>query len=115
MFPNYPFSLAPRWISRIAAALIVLVVSVVVVVNVQIKDLSKQWKSYSELDLRKRQLLRDIRVAAGYSGFIHHFKNFIVRRERSDYIEAGEKLAKLEQSIAEFSRFDLTPAERQAL
>lgn len=74
-----------------------IVVSILVVVLVaglhwRITSLNREWKSYAQQDLQLRENLRSVRKAAGYGGFIHHFKNYVLRREPEYYDQAGRDL-----------------------
>mgnify|MGYP003334262514 FL=1 len=65
-----------------------------------IHSLASDWAEYSEADRVDLSYLRDLRVATGYGGFIHNFKNYVLRREPSYYIEAGRRLDEIEDSLS---------------
>ena len=82
----------------------------------QIKDISKinkLWESITHSSITNASTLAEIERELGYSGFIHHFKNYIIRREERYFFQAQQhykqaKLLfnKLRQSVINPSNLD---------
>lgn len=78
-------------------------------------DLQKTWGTHSALHLEKVELLQKIRSELGYNGFIHHFKNYVIRRN-SHYLSAAESsMFRSLQYLNELQSSLQSPAELDAL
>ncbi|NOU49700.1 diguanylate cyclase [Pseudoalteromonas sp. JBTF-M23] len=51
----------------------------------------------------------------GYGGFIHNFKNFVLRGEQIYFIRAQQELSSIYRSIDKFSQFELSEKESQSI
>ncbi len=77
-----------------------------------------QYTNVRQLDSDAHAFARQIellRNAFGYGGFIHHFKNFLLRRTQASYALAGAGLDSLGVTAAELEQFTHDLAEREAL
>lgn len=74
-----------------------------------------RWAAYETVIDKKASLISALRGALGYGGFIHHFKNFILRQElhRVPAIEASLEAA--EDAIAAYHALNPPAMEAQAL
>lgn len=67
------------------AAITASVVGVIVLYGVQsiqrINEVEERWAIYNESATEGGRLLNDITRQMGYGGFIHNFKNYILRRD----------------------------------
>lgn len=73
------------------------------------------WDAYNEGPARKTALLSELRGALGYGGFIHAFKNAVIRKNPS-YVESARQSQKvIEQSLAAYRALGATTEEAAAL
>ncbi|SDG88086.1 PAS domain S-box-containing protein/diguanylate cyclase (GGDEF) domain-containing protein [Roseospirillum parvum] len=73
------------------------------------------WSTVAEHTDRKLILYADIRAAFGYGGFIHAFKNLILRGDLMYYFTAAHHMHRLDQNIHLYRALPLTEAETAAL
>lgn len=66
-------------------------------------------------DIGKPRLAVELRRAIGYSGFIHGFKNYVLRQEEVYATRARQGLATATQIIREWRTFPISQAEELAL
>ena len=69
----------------------------------------------SAAQLSKARMLADIRAAIGYGGFIHDFKNFLLRHDIELHNRADLRLHEAEQVIERYRQQPITRAEEVAL
>ena len=62
-------------------------------------DVSDDWTHYQETAHRKAIYLSDIRRAFGYGGFIHNFKNYVLRRQDRYLMLAERDMQRLQVAI----------------
>ncbi len=60
---------------------------------------------------QKQKILSNIKSIIGYGGFIHHFKNYILRGDEKYKIKAKEDYEKLLALIDEYKKLGATPQE----
>ncbi len=65
--------------------------------------------------VRKGEVLARLRSTVGYGGFIHDFKNYVLRQEDYRPAQLEEELKLFREMVAEYRRLDLSPAETGAL
>jgi len=75
----------------------------------------EQIKANDEQDKSKYRLIVKLRSSMGYDGFIHHFKNAILRSNIDKLNIAEEKLEHSVNFLKEYKKLDLTQAEKIAL
>ncbi len=75
----------------------------------------EQIKANLEQDKSKYRLLVRLRANMGYDGFIHHFKNAVLRSNIDKLNTAKAKLAASFSLLAEYGKLVLSPAEKNAL
>lgn len=63
----------------------------------------------------KYQLLTHFRSALGYGGFIHHYKNAILRHDHNRLQLAHEKLETAQSLLTQYSTLELSTNEKQAI
>jgi len=74
-----------------------------------------QWEQASAAQAKQDYLFARLLHQAGYGGFIHNFKNLVLRQDLK-YLNAAENNRKeLQTSLQEYAALALTPEERQAL
>ena len=65
--------------------------------------------------VRKGEVLGRLRSAVGYGGFIHDFKNYVLRQEDDRPARLAEDLKRFRAMVAEYRGLDISPAETEAL
>jgi len=88
--------------TRVAVIAVIMAIAIAllsITVYTLIHSLASDWAEYSEADRVDLTHLRNLRVATGYGGFIHNFKNYVLRRESTYYIESGRRLDEIEDAI----------------
>ncbi|MFC1484425.1 PAS domain S-box protein [Candidatus Neomarinimicrobiota bacterium] len=81
----------------------------------RIVKLENQWSEYNQAAIEKTHILGNIRAAMGYGGFIHNFKNFVLRQSPSDIPRIENNRAALNDALQEFQHLDLNEPEQRAL
>jgi PAS domain S-box-containing protein len=81
----------------------------------RIVKLENQWSEYNRAAIQKTHILGNIRAAMGYGGFIHNFKNFVLRKSLSDIPRIENNRTALNDAIQEFQQLDLNEPEQKAL
>lgn len=78
-------------------------------------EVSDDWNQYQEVALQKAIYLSRIRREFGYGGFIHNFKNYILRQQDRYLDKATEDIARLEEAIAGYGALATSSWESSAL
>ncbi len=79
------------------------------------REVVKTWAEYDRGAATKTAILSDIRGTMGYGGFIHQFKNFVLRKDISRLTEIQEKLLKIEDALYEYHRLSVNDREHTAV
>ncbi|MFC3034007.1 diguanylate cyclase [Pseudoalteromonas fenneropenaei] len=80
-----------------------------------IETLDNAWRSDTSYALHKAKWLAELERHFGYGGFIHHFKNYILRRDDRYYQAALNDIQQLNVAFNAFSQLTQTDLEREAL
>jgi PAS domain S-box-containing protein len=80
-----------------------------------IEELGQEWSDYHLRSIRISRQLDQLDAVYGYGGFIHHFKNWVLRREPGYYQKAGQSLEEVYQALADYRQLALDADERAAL
>lgn len=80
-----------------------------------IENLNNEWHNYSEQTQRKFHLLSQIRASLGYTGFIHHFKNYVIRRNAEYLAKAQQSMTETQALVRKYLELPIQPQEMQAL
>ena len=83
--------------------------------NRDIHQLNTEWKKYSALTRHKYDSLNELRAAIGYSGFIHHFKNYVIRRDPSYLLAAQQDMTLSQQLLRQYQQYPMSEREQQYL
>jgi len=59
-------------------------------VNNTVQGLESNWQRHQNIHEPQRQAILNISLRSGYDGFIHHFKNYILRRDESYFLATLE-------------------------
>jgi len=77
--------------------------------------LNASWQSQALIQSDKRETYRELTESFGYGGFIHHFKNYVIRRDDHYLAAAGIDIENTRQALQRYRQFTVTDAEREAL
>lgn len=72
------------------------------VVKQKVKDIEQQWHEYSNEAIFSYHVFSRIQENFGYSGFIHNFKNYILRKDEALIPEIEKSLAETRRAINEY-------------
>ena len=67
-------------VTIIAVLLVALVIGYGLMLNRSVNGLSQSWADYAERSIKVSGALTRLQETIGYGGFIHNFKNFVLRR-----------------------------------
>jgi len=78
-------------------------------------NIGNQWWEFRNTALQRQVQLAEIQSQFGYGGFIHNFKNHVLRGSQK-YAERFKKnKERMDKAFATYLKLDPTPSERQAL
>ena len=108
-----------RALTVIATVMIVVVIGGGGVIGFRVSGLflavSRDWTQYQEIAHQKAIYLSDIRRAFGYGGFIHNFKNYVLRQDIR-YLKLAERdMDQLKKVIAGYGALPVSTWESSAL
>ncbi|MDP6572177.1 MAG: HAMP domain-containing sensor histidine kinase [Rhodospirillales bacterium] len=75
----------------------------------------ERWESFQKTAESKIILISELRGALGYGGFIHNFKNLVLRKDPSRIPLVEENLLQAFQAIRTYKQLDLVPGEAAPL
>ncbi len=86
--------------------------------NIAIHDAQKvnqTWIEFEKTAARKSLLLGQLRGLLGYDGIIHHFKNFLLRKDRKHLIVANDKMLQINIVLEAYKHLSINHEEKKAL
>ncbi len=98
--------------------LVVLLIShatIVAITSAGYRDISQAWVSFSSGAQQKEKLLNSLRSNMGYGGFIHQFKNYILRREEHYRQSSVQHLKRALAAAAAYQKINPNEKELSAL
>lgn len=78
-------------------------------------DLRGAWIQYSQFTEDRNSALAEIYQAIGYGGFIHNFKNYVLRNEAALLTKLHHDIENTEAALEQYERSDLSDHEKIAL
>lgn len=78
-------------------------------------DLRNTWKQYSELSESRNNALLKLHSSIGYGGFIHNFKNYVLRNDLQRLVSLGDRLDRAYGALDLYASLKISPEERDAL
>ncbi|OHU87645.1 MULTISPECIES: sensor domain-containing diguanylate cyclase [Pseudoalteromonas] len=79
------------------------------------EQLNANWQQITSSNLEKAVLLAKLDQNMGYGGFIHHFKNYVLRRDSRYLLGAQTGLSQVYDSISALKKLRLTSEEVSAI
>ncbi|HLN24955.1 MAG TPA: ATP-binding protein, partial [Patescibacteria group bacterium] len=102
-------------VSTASAVLVAAVILFGVLLVGQLSRLNDSWSTYIAEDLKIRMALADLRANIGYGGFIHNFKNYVLRRDHSLEQYLDRQIQVVFSSLDACAAIDADPDEQKAL
>ncbi|WP_457574371.1 methyl-accepting chemotaxis protein [Desulfolithobacter sp.] len=102
-------------ITLLSAGLILLLVILGTLQMGSIMKLNAVWQEYRNEALDRQMLLTQIKSEFGYGGFIHNFKNHVLRGQQKYVDRFRKNEAAMLDAIRRYENHDLTPKERKAI
>ena len=101
----------------IAASVVMLALLVVagVMVGKSLQDVSSIWDKYHGESVFRLKQLAIIKAQFGYGGFIHNFKNYVLRGQDKYLARFEQNRKAMFKAIAELKSLPLSAAEKQAV
>jgi hypothetical protein len=94
---------APKLVmSFLAVVTIICLISLAYSLHSKYTQINQAWLKTSELEKRQTIALATINKGFGYGGFIHHFKNYILRKDDSYLAAAKASLSMTYQGIDDY-------------
>ncbi|HHD62888.1 MAG TPA: HAMP domain-containing protein [Desulfobulbaceae bacterium] len=80
-----------------------------------VKSIASQWRQYQQTALQRQIQLAEIKSQFGYGGFIHNFKNHVLRgtQKYADRFRLNKE--RMNQAFAAYAKLDLSSEEHEAL
>lgn len=77
------------------------------------KEVEQAWETFNHRSVAITTTMLELRRQIGYGGFIHNFKNYVLRRDPARYHEAIESnIAGLTTQLAQLDRLLVVPEDR---
>ena len=80
-----------------------------------LQTVADEWHGQRKISENKGQMLASIRRHMGYGGMIHHFKNFVLRKDPALLRNIRRNLDELHATFDNLERSELNAGEREAL
>ncbi len=78
-------------------------------------QVDEHWRTHNKLATASNQALAQLRGSLGYGGFIHNFKNYVLRKEDNYKFKVENDIARINRNLNNFRALLTTDAERKAL
>ena len=78
-------------------------------------ELENQWEQYSQDISRAYEAIVKVRSHLGYGGFIHNFKNFVLRKDPGLLAPMTQSLAEINQGLSDYSQVIFGSEEQREL
>lgn len=78
----------------------------------RIHESEKQWIEYTEYAAKVSFALNEVKSNFGYGGFIHNFKNYVLRKDTSRIPLIEQNLSDTQAAISRYAELDISAEER---
>jgi len=102
-------------IGFLSLALLILLSLAAVIQFQSVVNIETQWTAFQENALQRQKLLAEIRSQFGYGGFIHNFKNHVLRGTQKYADRFRKNKDRMHQAFVTYDKLDLSAEERTAL
>ncbi|WP_419811982.1 diguanylate cyclase [Bacterioplanoides sp.] len=110
-----------RSLAQVKLVLLLFVISTAVLLSFTlstsraISQLNQEWQTYGQQSQSKYELINHLRASIGYMGFIHYFKNYVIRRDAEYLRAAHESMVTSQELLHQYQQQTLNPQEQAAL
>ena len=80
-----------------------------------IMNIANQWKQYQQTALERQVLLGEIKSQFGYGGFIHNFKNHVLRGGQKYADRFKQNKDRMDQAFVAYGELQISKEEQEAL
>jgi methyl-accepting chemotaxis protein len=80
-----------------------------------VQSIAHEWQQYRDTAIQRQRQLAEIKSQFGYGGFIHNFKNHVLRGTKKYADRFRENKMRMDQAFAAYEQLDLSGEERSAL
>ncbi len=97
---------------------VILIALLVVIGILQLRstmNIGSQWTQFRQTALHRQNQLAEIKSQFGYGGFIHNFKNHVLRGTDKYAVKFQKNKKRMDQAFAAYLKLNLSPEERTAL
>ena len=81
----------------------------------QIEQTQQSWDEFSSQASSRLQILSHINKHLGYGGFIHNFKNYVMRKDHSREPLIEQNLIEITKAVKQYERLNLNEDEHKAI
>jgi len=81
----------------------------------EVRKAGGTWDTYATGPAAKAAILSELKEILGYDGMIHHYKNFVLRKDRMLIIRAEAALLDIAVNLTAYESLGVTKKEKQAL
>lgn len=81
----------------------------------QVETIKTEWQGFEHESSQRARLLNQIQADLGYGGFIHLFKNYVLRKDPTLIPKIEAKLASLHASVEKYDNYAKSDREHIAL
>ncbi len=107
--------------SLMKKVLLIIILNVIILLGVgtfiytSMDKVDSIWTRYKDEAVPREESLLEIKSQFGYGGFIHNFKNYLLRGDKKYADRFEENRVNLEQAIKTFKALNINPAEKKAI
>jgi PAS domain S-box-containing protein len=115
---NFPQIRISTFGRGVALALVLVMTSVIVTSVItfqQSNKMARAWEDYNTVTAKKGIILSHLRDLLGYDGMIHHYKNFILRKERNRSVTTYQRMLEISIALTAYQSFGLAQEEIKAI
>ncbi len=80
-----------------------------------VNNISNQWKQYQDVAMQRQVQIVEIKSQFGYGGFIHNFKNHVLRGDQKYVDRFKQNKDRMDQAFTAYGKLDISDQERKAL
>jgi diguanylate cyclase (GGDEF)-like protein/PAS domain S-box-containing protein len=94
-----------KTLSILASLVLVSLVSVFIYLNALSSQQNQEWLDHTQLEMKRAETIRDIIANIGYGGFIHNFKNAILRKDLSKIDLAQLQILRAKEEMKRYGKY----------
>ena len=107
---------AKVWMTALFSSLLMLIIMTFGLNGInQVKQIKNHWAEYLKEQGQASHTLNQIQSQLGYGGFIHDFKNFVLRQDENRRLQAYVHVNAALKNVREYAQYDISEQEKHAL